>query len=192
MTYVLADAKVRLGILAGDTTKDVDITNALNVALAVAENYCHRNFMFKAQTDTFYRNNTNVLQASRPPIATVVSLWRDGALVDASQYDVHNSAGEILLRSVVVGSTYTLKYTGGYNPLPADLEMALWLVFDEVWAGMQGGGVVGAGEISSITIPDVGTVRFSEGVQSGTPSGSASGMLSDPFTILAFYRRMLA
>src|SRR5882672_6240465 len=46
---------------------------------------------------------------------------------------------------------FILSFVGGYDPLPADLEMALWMVFDSVWgatpgwgadAGTQGGGVV--------------------------------------------------
>ena len=75
--------------------------------------------------------------------------------------------------------------------LPADLELALWMIFDQVWATLPGGGAgtSAAGQgIESITIPDVGTIRFGSGGASGA-AGGASGVLPlSSTTILNLYR----
>jgi hypothetical protein len=89
-----------------------------------------------------------------------------------------------------------VSYSGGYKVLPLDLEAALWMLFDGAYGVVGGGGgaIVGAGDISSITVPDVGTVRFNEGQAANGSAASAGGggFFNDPFALLALYRRIMA
>jgi hypothetical protein len=85
-----------------------------------------------------------------------------------------------------------LDYAGGYQDYPGDLLLALWGMFDVVWPSVRGQASVSSGEIESVTIPDVGTVRFATG-NSGGSSGSNSGDrgVYGPFvSVLEFYRRL--
>ena len=47
MPFLIADAKARKGILPADTTKDLILQVSLDTALALAETYCNRHFMYK-------------------------------------------------------------------------------------------------------------------------------------------------
>ena len=57
------------------------------------------------------------------------------------------------------GNSIDVTYAGGYKILPPDLLLALWGIFDKVWAASSGG-AVGDRIVNSIQIPDVGTVKY--------------------------------
>jgi hypothetical protein len=198
MAFVLADARTRLGIAANDASKDAAITAALNMALAAAETYCDRKFFYGSGVGEFIDFTGSRLAVARYPIDRVTVYAGDnpatplvGNVVD---YDVHNSAGIVVLRGAVQGQHLFVSYSGGYKVLPLDLEAALWMLFDGAYGVVGGGGaIVGAGDISSITVPDVGTVRFNEGqAASGSAASAGGGFFSDPFALLALYRRIMA
>ena len=81
-------------------------------------------------------------------------------------------------------------YEAGYQDLPADLVIALWGIFDVIWAQMQGGAAVAAGEIDSITIPDVGTIRYSNSTSGAKSGSSADSIYGVNFNLLDKYRRI--
>jgi hypothetical protein len=197
MAFLLADAKTRQGILPADSTKDVVLQASLDTALALAETYCNRRFTYAAETASFYFPFGTTLQLNRYPIEQVTSVTPLNQVAYGSQnYKVVLGTGQIKSRGWLADDQIDVTYTGGYKVLPADLELALWMVFDAVWAAMPGGGgggsVAAPGQsISSITIPDVGTIRYDNGgpASSGSATGGAGGLLPlSAASILNLYR----
>ncbi len=178
----------RAGLAAIDASKDVELNAAFATALAIAENYCNRKFMFSADSETFTRDRGIRLQLHRIPVTTYTEPAGSEIL-----YLVKKSGVVLILAA---GETVTIDYEGGYTEatIPADLELALLLMFDNAYASLKpaaaGGGTVGAGGIESVTLKDVGTVCFATG-SSGSSANTAgvSGLLSsDAASILRFYR----
>ena len=192
MAFLLNDAKTRQGILPADSTKDTILQVALDTALALAETYCNRRFMYATETATFHYPFSQSLQLNRYPLEQVVGIVPVGQVaIGTDQYQVILGAGQIKSLGWLSAKQIDVTYAGGYKTLPADLELALWMIFDSVWALIPGGGAgtSAAGQgIESITIPDVGTIRFGGGGSTGL-SGGASGVLPiSSTTILNLYR----
>jgi hypothetical protein len=104
----------------------------------------------------------------------------DGSFPD---YHVHKLFGRLELKNYNRSDDLYVKYSGGYVVFPADLELALWGIFDATFAsidkamsgeGITGGSGTGYGDISSINIPDVGTVSFASTASSTTTSAVAA------------------
>ena len=65
-----------------------------------------------------------------------------------------------------------------FDPLPPDLEFALWLVFADVYAMRLGDdSSAESAEVQSVTVQDVGSVRFSTGDGIGTDTRLRYGPL---------------
>jgi len=181
MTWDLAGAKARLQI--ADTSKDALITSTLATSLAVAELYCNRKFSYAAERATFTHPHGEALQLSRFPIEQVVSVNGDNNQAMATgKYHVINNTGQIILDGSAYGHRIIVDYAGGYKTLPDDLILALWGIFDAVYAASSNVGnatPAGSAAIQSITIPDVGTVRYeSGGAASGASgAGGAAGII---------------
>ena len=197
MAFLIADAKARKGILPADTTKDLILQVSLDTALALAETYCNRHFMYKAvELETFSYPFARGLQLSRYPLESVTSVTPVGqTAIGTDTYQAVLKTGQIKSLGWLSAKQIDVTYAGGYKVLPADLELALWMMFDEVWAGIPGGGgggsAVPSGQvIQSITIPDVGTVRYADGGSSSSGgSGGGGGLIPINATaILNLYR----
>ncbi len=217
MSFDVASAKTRLGLPSGDTTRDAIITGALNAALAIAENYCDRKFLFKHEVATFTHHNGGRLQLKRYPLQKVDSVTYghttgQGAVtaqpLDRDKWHVHYDYG-YLEKHNGGGNHHDIievAYSGGYKLLPADLELALWGIFDNVYASMTpasaGGGVSAAnmGGISSISLPDIGTISFGQGGATATAKtnfGNAMGLSNYSvygpyFALLSIYKDLSA
>jgi Phage gp6-like head-tail connector protein len=195
--FDLATAKTRLGI--ADTSKDVLIGSVLNAAKSIAENYCDRKFDYAAETATFTHPQGNTLSLPRYPLNSIVSVTHgDNATPEAtSAYHWIAGTGQIVFdRYLATAHKITVSYTGGYNSLPDDLLIALWRIFDTLWADTPGGGAAvggaaGGQAINSITIPDVGTIRYeSSGASGGSGAGGVGGLIDNVTgALLSFYRR---
>jgi hypothetical protein len=179
MAFDLATAKTRLGITG--TAQDALITSACNAALAAAENYCDRRFLYKRDSVSFYDARSRKLSLDRYPIVSIntISAKGSGSVLDTSTYHVHNWSGMILFHGAPFFDELDIDYNGGYQTLPADLELALWMIFDGVWpiySSNGGGGAATAGgapgAITSISVPDVGTLRFDNSASNGGGSGA--------------------
>ena len=169
MSFDLKSARVRVGLNADDASKDPQIIGAIDASLAIAENYTDRHFVWvRDEIASFYYNATNRYSLKRYPIEEVTEILdSDGNFPD---YKVHHLLGRIELKNYNRAEELRIKYTAGYRVFPADLELALWGIFDATFSsidkamsgeGISGGSGTGYGDISSITIPDVGTVAFS-------------------------------
>lgn len=204
MAYDTASAKARMGITATDTSKDLVIHNTLDAALALAEHYCDRKFFYKIDSAEYEWVNAYTLGLYRFPVNTVQLMSKDGnthAHLTAKDYKVYNQGGMIEFKGRTFIDDVVIKYSGGYKVLPSDLELALWGIFDNIWAqtpsavgGGGGGASVASGAIDSITIADVGTVRFNNGSSSSSSAAASGAYSANPLigqwsTILDIYHR---
>jgi hypothetical protein len=172
MAFDLTTAKTRLSITGA--TQDTVIQASLNAALSLAERYCDRLFMYGTQRATFYHVDSERLQLRRFPVDQEIKFEPSGV-----KHHIHKVQGIVILDADVVHEEVHVDYSGGYRTLPDDLELALWMIFDEVWKLSQssssgGGGGAGqvSGDISRITLQDVGSITYSTG---GGGAGAAVG-----------------
>lgn len=194
MAFDLVTAKTRLSIT--DATQDVELQAALDVSLSLAEKYCNRLFMYASQRATFYHVNSGQVQLRRFPVDVEVAHTPQNA-----KFHVHKVQGVIIFEEAPMLDEFHFDYSGGYKVLPAELEFALWQIFDRAWslytaaAGGGGGSAGAAGAISRITLQDVGSITYANAnaAAAGVPDGAglASGAGVAPFTaisILDLYR----
>jgi hypothetical protein len=181
----LETLRVRIGLLATDTSKDTELTAAMNTALAIAERYCNRFFAFGNQTETFVHKFGSAVQLHRIPVTSISEMSPEHA------YHIDADAGLIHFDHTAADHSFVIKYIGGYDvdSLPADLEWALYSIFDGTYASMSGGGAtVAAGAIESITIADVGTVRYSTGAKAVATTSAFGPVSPETAAILDLYR----
>lgn len=204
MTWDIDTAKRRLGIT--DDASDDDLTSAMAVALSIAESYCDRRFPLADDTQEFTPPINCTLLVRRYPIASIKTLapldpqpdpapdpvavpptWR----MDKKRgiiFMVGAPAGWSGVNVMPVGSTpapygigwpgrgFVLAYSGGYDPLPADLEAALWMVFDNVWNSTPGWGMpAGAGGSGSGAVRSFSIDGMSIGYDTGSSGSSGAG-----------------
>lgn len=187
MTWDLLTARIRNGITSTDTSKDPELQLAMSQALALAETYCSRQFLYATNQIRWYYVNAHTFQVSRYPIETV-------NITGVTDYKVHNDGGWIKTKTPIHKDELTVLYTGGYKPdqIPADLELALWTVFDSCYDLMQGASV-SAGGIKSASITGVGSVHFTESGSASNTGGAMGGLLPPvAASILDLYTREYA
>ena len=203
----LDTAKALVGVAPADTTKDVALQRALDVVLASVEDHLGRGLLLQRDTAVFYDTDGRKLLLPRWPIRQVYSV--NGSL--NVQYTVHHRVGWLELRNfrTVHDGTIRVDYEGGFDPLPADLEHALWEAFNTFWAGVDpltglpvlgGSGttvVQGSGEIEKVVMPDGGSITWDVGatVAGGDSGGDANealrgiwGWLAPWASVLSIYR----
>ncbi len=191
MTFNLLGAKARKGISPADPTQDAVLQVSLDTAKALAEMYCNRKFDYAAETATFHFPYTQTLQLNRYPLEQVVSVADSkGALLAAGNYQVILGVGQIKSAGWLSDTSMDVTYAGGYRVLPADLEFAMWSIFDQVYGASTASGGSPTGQVvNSITVPDVGTIRYETGGANVGGSGSAVGMIpATSISILNLYR----
>lgn len=167
MTWDIAAARARIGLVVGDTTKDVELTSAMDAALAIAESYCDRLFLDAAEVEIFVDSTAKHFQLKRFPITTINSITGDSV----GAYDVDKKHGWLNIH-VAYRRTLTVDYQAGYVVLPGDLELALWQVFDSAHglSTSAGGGV--SGGIKKIAVTGVGAIDYDTGASAATTSSA--------------------
>ena len=197
--FDLTTAKTRLNIAVA--TRDAEVQGMLDAALAIAEKYCNRGFLYKAERVHFYDTTANSLPLPRYPVEQVTKVSVGG------KYHVHKQTGLIAFHDRNLyggcaggGTDVTVEYAGGYRTLPADLELALWEIFDNLWSrhNASASGAVAAatsGVVQSIT-SDGATIRYdtSGGAAASTPNALnlETGVPFSAQSILDLYRREVA
>jgi hypothetical protein len=168
--FDLATAKTRLGITG--TGPDALLQVAIDTSMALAERYCDRKFTYAAETVKFMHFAGRTMFLPRYPIEQVLS-----STGLPSETKVHHRLGTVEFHGEQFIEDASISYAGGYKVLPDDLELGIWMILDQVWPSVNqtGGGSTsaGGGAITSISVPDVGTLRFDSGA-----SGSSGGGLS--------------
>jgi hypothetical protein len=111
----------------------------------------------------FIHFNSDIAQLSRYPIRRVFSVQADGNTVSPSGYHVHNNDGKIVFDYVPICHSLVVDYEGGYTQLPSELEIALWMIFDSMWASLDtSSSSMAVGSIKTISVPDVGSITYAD------------------------------
>ena len=185
--FDLATAKTRLNIVG--FTQDVEIQAILDASLAVAEAYCKRRFNYAEETESIYHDSKGYLFLERYPIDVVETVTAENHT--NVKYKTNSPAGYLDLHGRYTFEEVNVKYKGGYSVLPDDLVIALWGIFDGIWAASQGSSGPTAGAIESVSLTGVGTVRMSTGA-STVSSGSSGAIPAMATAILSNYKRYMA
>jgi hypothetical protein len=175
MSFDLLAARNRLGIVGGN--QDAEIILALDTAIAIVERYLDRKLQYTQEIAKFYNVSTQSLKIDRWPIYSVVSIKGAGG-VELTGYKVHHTNGLIEFASSVSAAELQVEYVAGFPTYPPELLLALWGVFDAAWPLVTNTGAtatVAAGTIESVSIPDVGTVKFATGAAAAVASSGAGG-----------------
>jgi hypothetical protein len=188
MRFDLPNGRVRVGLLITDTSKDIEIKGGIDFALAVSEQYCDRRFAWQVETSKFYLTSRAAFVLERAPVTRLRSITSENSIaVPSSKYKMHYNNGTLLFDSQFVTRELEVIYEGGYNEFPADLRIAMWGLFDNYWAEFGAGArAVDVKEIQSVTVPDVGTVRYFE---KGGSTVDLAGQSGSHFRLLDFYKR---
>ena len=188
MAFDLATARIR----TGTTTDPVDaqMEAILGTAMAIAEKYCSRIFRYVSTIENFKDLASRTVQLSAQPEVSINSVTNGTIVAPIDSYNVDDVTG-VLFGSFFTGKDgISVDYSGGYVTLPLDLELALWGIFDNVYGQMIKTTVTAAaGGISSVTLADVGTVKYDTGA-----GASTGGAFITPTTeaILDLYKTGMA
>lgn len=170
--------RARAGLEAGDTSKDTELQAAYATALAICENYTDRKFTAAADTDNFTHVTGYSLSLSRYPVTDITLLTVDGQERTSQDYHQDKRSGLIQFDYLLVAHEVHVEYSGGYDPLPADLDLAVWSVFDNAWhLNQAGGGGSLADSVKQINITGVGSIAFDSQVDSASAGGFAAGLI---------------
>jgi hypothetical protein len=180
----LEDFKTWLGV-----TDDAAATRALTLALATVETWLDRPLEKAERTETNWLLS-GVIRLRAWPVETVSALTIvNGQPLDLSWLIIDNRTG-LVCAPLLAGQT-TTTYIGGYDPMPADLELALWQVAAALYPTVQSAAGASTGQaIKRVTTPDVGTVEFATNGAAGGEADSLLGATLSPQieSLLARYR----
>lgn len=169
MAWDLATAKQYLGIAPADESQDAAITVVMAFTLASIEKALARKLLELRERITLYDVVLPRVFLPRYPVTEVHTV--DGVVPD-SEWVVNPSSGYVQVTSDGYYKTLSVDYTGGFDPLPADLERAMWSAFMAAWAqtdGMTGGpsATADSGAVKSLTVFDAFKVDYDTGAAFG-------------------------
>jgi len=179
--------RVRVGLDSSDASRDDDINYASELSLSLMGNYCDRLFPEEADYEEIFTHKRGMsLSLIRYPITVVTSIIDSNGTV-VSAYHTAAKRGIVNLDAYGCFHEVTVIYTGGYveGGFPADLLSAFYGIFDQEFAAI--GTSSSSAVISSVTVQDVGTVRFDTG--GANDSSGAAYLPTSAAAILDNYKR---
>jgi hypothetical protein len=190
--------RTRIGLAADDDTRDADIELAEEQALALCESHCDRWFLLLDELEQIWPVGRS-LMVKRYPIESVIAITDAvGATVDPMTYQVINDSGIIACQGQGWGAyrvPVKVEYTGGYEPLPADLEYAMLAVFDVLWAETPGWGATAGipldAAVAKVSVVGVGSLDFDRGGSASSTNNASKGLGAIPATATAALQRYL-
>jgi hypothetical protein len=129
---LLADVREQLQIKSNDTAQDAWISKVISRTSMLAERYTNRIFAQQGYQDIFGVVNGQQgapLILAQAPVSTVTVIV-DGATLDGTtDYTIDGPSG-LIYRSTDIGywqstASLTVSYTGGFLPIPDDIQMAV-------------------------------------------------------------------
>ena len=183
--------RVRVGLESTDASRDDDITAASDLALSLMANYCDRYFdQVLGDQEGFTHLHGFSAPLKRYPIVQVTGIVDQDAKAVSIGYHINKVNGVIQFDGHVAFHEMVVTFDGGYaeGEFPDDLLYAYYQVFDQHWAVIENGTSPGAANISSVSVVDVGTVRYSQ--DSITTPEMGGGFLPPiALSILNYYKR---
>jgi len=127
----LADVREQLSIRSNDTAQDAWLAKVISRASAQAESYCNRIFVQQDYQDLFGivsgEAGTPLLLRQPPVDVTLVTV--DGTDLVATDFIADAEPGLLYratdARQWISTSSITVKYTGGFAEVPADVQQAV-------------------------------------------------------------------
>ena len=184
MTWNLQTAREWLEIADPlDTSNDAAIIAAQSIALGMAEDYCGRNF-FEAQRTEYIScsDASGRFFLKNNPIKTIDSiLGPDG--IPITKYKVRKGLGMLILDiPIKADEEIEVTYTAGWLVLPPVVEHALWGMFDVLYSEDDADAT---DDVSSITLPDVGTITYNQQSKPATVKAAFGYFLAmlDPYKV---------
>ncbi len=177
MSWDLATAKLYL-----DSDDDETVQSAMDTTLAAIETMLARAVVSVESTLTVYPPFLATIILPNYPVQTVATI--DGA-APADDVVINSREGWVQWRDFVNKTDpVEIVYTGGFDPIPRDLERCMYEALQYLWSATNpetGGpdGEVGTspgegtGDVSRITIQDFGSVTYDA---ASAPSGDGGRM----------------
>ena len=151
------------------TEDDEAILRAMKVTMAYLERYTNRLWEYRENhRERLYLSKGNGWQIHLWPIKGKVAI--NQAYVD---FQVDNQTGILWWPGYSVHQPAEAVYSGGYMPheWPADVLQVLYNAIKRQWEISLGSGASGSGDISRITIPDVGTITYGNSISGNSNIG---------------------
>ncbi len=164
--------KLFLGIDAGDDTQDAALSRALESAGAAIETHLDRKIAQREVTEDFSGYFGTVTLQHYPFVSGSLTATLNGA--ETTAYETYTSGSVTYVTRIGHGrdvpidwrafDQVTLTYQAGYDPLPNDLANAICYTAQGLFAA-EGTGQApgGAGDVSRMTIHDVGSISYNTG-----------------------------
>lgn len=127
----LADLREQLQFKSTDTAQDAWLAKVISRASGQAERYCNRIFVQQGYQDVFgavtCQPGAPLILAQAP--ATISTITADGTALDQSTFVVDADAGLVYPAGEqtqwTAGQSIIVAYTGGYEAIPYDVQMAV-------------------------------------------------------------------
>lgn len=201
--YSLLDMlKKFLGIETGDPTNDPELEMALNMAGTSIETWLDR-AIYKRQVSEFYAHHFGTVALHHPEVhpSDGVTVVVDGSTDDSYKIFLNNARVGILSR---IGHAMDcpmdwrpfeqveVRYTAGYDPLPADLANAIVYTAADIYNSQGTGEAPSSGDgLKALTVFDVGTLSY--GASSVSERVGYGGVIPDTaLEMILPYRRKSA
>ena len=175
--FDLATAKTRLGITGN--AQDAAVQAALDATLGAIELYLNRKLTHSVDKEIFGDVRAHTISHRRYPIESITTVSQD-------YFEADIDTGLLYFDGYGVGKAITVEYIGGYNVIPAAIEAALWMTFDNFWLVFAGGSV-SSGGIKSVKAGDL-SITYSEGVSASVGDSMIPGAAH---ALMSAYRREL-
>ena len=202
MIIPIEDLRKRIGLEPDDPSKDTEITEAWTVAWAISESYLNRRLDYEATwLEVFTHFEGYVISLERYPVCAIETIVPvDGGTF---KYHLESLTGLIHVDGRIKQHGFTITYSGGYHEdtagdpcpyiFPADLMVAIKQIFDGIYADQEAGAPgLSSENIQSITINDVGTIRWGgSGAGGAGGAGSIGYIPSTSVAIMSPYKREL-
>lgn len=145
----LAQAKAVLGVALDDTSQDAAITQQIDQVSAAINNHCDRVLPRQEYEDQFRSvcarlDRGEPLRTRQFPIGTdiddlpLLTVTQDGVLLDETSWEVDIESGALYRidsgGAAWTGNLIVVDYTGGYDPIPADVQGAALEWINARWA----------------------------------------------------------
>jgi len=183
--------RVRIGLDGADASRDEDINAANALALSMMANYCDRYFdQVIDDQEVFTHLYAQSAPLKRYPVTAIDSIVDENARDISTVYHLGRYTGVIHFDYPVHFHEMLVTFTGGYaeGEFPEDLLYAYYQIFDQQMAVIDTGTSPGSANISSVTVVDVGTVRYNQD-SIVTPEMGGGFLPPVARSILGYYKR---
>jgi hypothetical protein len=173
-----------LGLDPENSADSSQVSFLMTSALLIADNYCHRHFNYEAScSEKFIINASKTVQLKRFPVTGVESITYVSG-VEIADYLLDEITGIVIFSQEAVETQIEITYSGGFDPIPADVLLALQSAVRKLYSSSQGDS---GQSIRKMQAPDVGLIEYFDNSSFQTASGMPV-RFGEMFNLLEPYR----